>query len=130
MRKGFTLIELIVVVIIIGILATIAVPQYLKATERAIAGKAKNALALISQAEKLYRAENNTYINVGAGSANAVLGGYVELNAVDSDTHWTYTVTGATTSAFLATATRSSGANSGETYTVTEAGVWGGTFTP
>ncbi|MDD5238810.1 MAG: prepilin-type N-terminal cleavage/methylation domain-containing protein, partial [Candidatus Omnitrophica bacterium] len=38
MKKGFTLIELIIVVIVIGVLATLAVPQYLKAVERSQIG--------------------------------------------------------------------------------------------
>ena len=131
MRKGFTLIELIVVVIVIGILATVAVPQYLKATERAKGGKARNSIGLISQGEKLYRADNNTYISCAAAGANAVLGSYIELADVDSDTDWSYTVTGASTTAFTVTATRRvPSANAGETLTLTQDGVWGGTFTP
>ena len=126
MRKGFTLIELIVVVIVIGILATVAVPQYLKATERAKGGKAQNAIALIAQGEKLYRAENDTYLNVAAAGANAALGSYVELLSVDADTDWRYTVTGATTSAFLVTATRNGGSVAG-TLTLNQDGTRGGT---
>jgi len=130
MKKGFTLIELIVVVIIIAILSTFAVPQYLKVVERAKGGKARHNMSLIAQAEKMYRAENDTYINVGAGGANAALGQYVELSDVDADTEWTYAVSGASASAFTLTATRADGANASETVTLTEAGTWGGTFTP
>ncbi len=53
MRRGFTLIELIVVVIIVAILATFALPQYLKAAERARGAKAKHAVSLIAQAEEM-----------------------------------------------------------------------------
>lgn len=130
MKRGFTLIELIIVVIIIGILATLAVPQYLKATERAKEGKGKHALALVAQAEKMYRAENDTYVNVADGAFDATLGSYVELAEIDTDTDWDYAVAGATTAAFTATATRSGGNNSGETVTLDQSGVWAGNFTP
>jgi type IV pilus assembly protein PilE len=130
MRKGFTLIELIVVVIIIAILASFAVPQYITSIERAKKAKAENALGIIAQAEKMYRAENDTYVNFASGAADATLGSYVELDEVDNDTDWNYQVTGATTTAFLATATRSGGSNNGETVTVDQSGNWGGDFTP
>jgi type IV pilus assembly protein PilE len=130
MRKGFTLIELIVVVIIIAILASFAVPQYITSIERAKKAKAENALGIIAQAEKMYRAENDTYVNFASGAADATLGSYVELDEVDNDTDWNYAVTGATTTAFTATATRSGGSNNGETVTVDQSGNWGGDFTP
>jgi len=121
-KQGFTLVELIVVVIVIGILATVAVPQYLKATERAKLGKARNAMALIAQGEKLYRADRDTYINVAVDNANTILGAYVELADVDADPDWGYTVTGAGTGAFLVTASRTGGSNNGETVTLNQAG--------
>jgi prepilin-type N-terminal cleavage/methylation domain-containing protein len=131
MKRGFTLIELIVVVIVIGILATLAVPQYLSAVERAKGGKGRNALALVSRAEKMYRADHDTYVAVADGAFNAGLGSYVELNELDVDTDWDYTVTiggGGTT--FTETANRKAGPRATQTITLTETGVWGGSFTP
>lgn len=119
-RHAFTLIELIIVVIVIGILATLAVPQFLKATERAKIAKAKNALGLLAKAEKLYRAERDTYVNTAARRANATLGSYMELQDVDSDADWTYVVGGVNTTAFTATATRVGGSINGCTITLNQ----------
>ncbi|HEC69323.1 MAG TPA: prepilin-type N-terminal cleavage/methylation domain-containing protein [Candidatus Omnitrophica bacterium] len=62
MRKGFTLAEVIIVVVIIGILATLAVPKYIKAMERTRNKEAISMLKLIQQAERMYRLENNAYV--------------------------------------------------------------------
>ncbi|MCX5700822.1 MAG: prepilin-type N-terminal cleavage/methylation domain-containing protein [Candidatus Omnitrophica bacterium] len=127
---GFTLIELIVVVIVIGILATMAIPQYLKATERALSAKAKNNLGLIAQAEKLYRAENDTYVAAGTAGELTTNGlqNYVELNDISGDTKWTYAVTG-DASTFTATATRVAPTSDAGTIILNQSGTWTGTRT-
>ena len=94
MRKGFTLLELLIVVIIVGILASIAVPQFLNAVEKSRVAKAKANAGLIAHAEKMYHGEHDTYVNITtAKSANNKLGNYVELSQVDADQDWNYTVT-------------------------------------
>ena len=69
-KKGFTLIELIIVVIIIGILASIAAPMMQGMTERAKKTEALTALGTIRSAERLYRMEYNSYVTVTDFSVN------------------------------------------------------------
>lgn len=65
-KKGFTLIEVLVVIMIIGILASIATPLYLRHTRRARASEAVGTMGLIRQALRDYRINNNTYYDVMA----------------------------------------------------------------
>lgn len=60
-RGGFTLLELLVVVIIVGILASVALPQFGKATDRAREVEAKNVLASLLSAELVYLQEKNSF---------------------------------------------------------------------
>ncbi len=59
--SGFTLVELMVVVAIIGILAAVAIPNYQKYQAKARQSEAKIALASIYTAEKSFSSENGTY---------------------------------------------------------------------
>jgi len=61
-QAGFSLIELMIVVAIIGILASIAVPNFQKFQRRAKQSEGKGMLATIYTAEKSFQGEWNTYV--------------------------------------------------------------------
>ena len=83
-QKGFTLIELMIVIAIIGILAAIAIPNYMNYTRKAKTTEAKTNLAAIRTSEEAYRAENETYRACGADPAN--IPGRTQVAWATSDT--------------------------------------------
>jgi type II secretion system protein G len=60
-QKGFTLVELMVVVVIIGILSAIAVPVYNNVTEKAEASACKANIRTLEGALEAYKAVNDEY---------------------------------------------------------------------
>jgi general secretion pathway protein G len=60
-QRGFTLIEVMVVVVILGLLAAIIVPKVMSRPDEARAVAARADIAAITQALKLYRLDNTAY---------------------------------------------------------------------
>ncbi|MFO0832108.1 MAG: prepilin-type N-terminal cleavage/methylation domain-containing protein [Phycisphaerales bacterium] len=58
-RKAFTLVEILIVVVILGILAAIVIPQFTSATQDAQGGNIKAQLQTLQSQIELYRARNN-----------------------------------------------------------------------
>jgi len=76
-RKGFTLIELVIVIVIIGILAVVAVPIYRGYVMRAMLSEGQALVGSVLYAQKAYFAETGQFYTTGGSnksSYNAVLG--------------------------------------------------------
>lgn len=66
-QKGFTLIEIMVVIVILGILGTIVAPMILKRPDQARVTKAKQDLQVISAALDMYKLDNFDYPDTDQG---------------------------------------------------------------
>lgn len=61
MRKGFTLLELIIVIIVIGILATLGFTQYTRVVEKGRVAESKAVLGQLRTAQEAYKLEYGAY---------------------------------------------------------------------
>lgn len=66
-QKGFTLIEIMVVVVIIGLLATLVLPRVLGRQDEAFVAKAKADIRALSSALKLYKLDNFNFPSTDQG---------------------------------------------------------------
>jgi general secretion pathway protein G len=97
-NKGFTLIELMVVVVILGILATFLIPKIMSKPDEARVIKAKNDIKAIETALKMYKLDNGNYPTTEQGLQALITkpesdpvpenwrkGGYLDTNKVPVD---------------------------------------------
>lgn len=114
-KRGFSLIEIMTVVAIIGVLAMIAVPNFTRSMNSARENEARVNLNIIHMAQKVYRLNNNAYWNGGANrtvaQVNAGLG--TDLSAQNFTL---YSITGAASTHTASTTAL------GKTFTINETG--------
>jgi prepilin-type N-terminal cleavage/methylation domain-containing protein len=136
MKRGFTLIELIITIVILGVLAAIAIPGFSRSKEKNDVTQAVTYLRAIRLAEKMHFAKWGTFtcpaVSPGAcvtatmesmgdaAAINGALGTEITAGA------FTFSVA-ASAATFTATATRVS---DGATISIDQAGTWSGTYAP
>ncbi len=105
-KGGFTLLELIIVIIIIGILATLGFTQYARMIERARGAEAKSILGDLRKKAAAYRLEHGTVTGLVAADVD------ISANAGDTPSacavshYFSYAVTNAADPSVTFTATR------------------------
>ncbi|NOQ65525.1 MAG: prepilin-type N-terminal cleavage/methylation domain-containing protein [Methyloprofundus sp.] len=99
-NKGFTMIELMIALVIIGIIASIAFPNYTQYVTQAKRGDAKTALLNALLKQEKYRANHTSYgslsdADIASNSPNSYY--KIAINGTPSSTSFTVTATPATT---------------------------------
>ena len=76
-EQGFSLVELMVVIVIIGLLATIVIVNVMPAADRAAVTKARADISNLEQAVELYRLDHNRYPTADEGLEALIAGRYI-----------------------------------------------------
>ena len=95
-EEGFTLVELLVVIIIIGILAAISLPNFLSQSAKAKQAEAKQYIGSINRVQTALRVENASFVNTFDSLA---IGSLVGSTSATSTTNYNYSITGITDTA-------------------------------
>lgn len=99
-QKGFTLVELAIVIVIIGVLASFGVPRFRDAVERSKAGESLNYLSAVRAAQERYHAREGTYageltdLDVSIPAPKYFSVGTIAAGSTDDiESSWTLTLT-------------------------------------
>ena len=122
-RPGFSLVEVMVVVVVIGILVAIAVPHYDRAVEQSRADIAAANLRAIWSAQRMYWLENHAYASTLSSLSSL---GLLDPAVVIGTSGYAYAVPTADANNFTATATRSGTTQWSGTLTIDDTGAISG----
>lgn len=111
--RGFTLIEMMIVVVLVAILAGVALPSLLEAIRKNRRSEAISAINAVQQAQERWRSSNASYASDLTSAAPAGLG----IPATTSSGYYTLSLGSVTATGYTITATANSGttqANDGD----------------
>ena len=123
MKKGFTLLELIIVVIIIGILATLGLTQYTSVVEKGRSAEAKAILGEIRTAQVAYKLDKSGYTSTLSEL-------YVNVPTACASTHYFYYSASSNTATAFRCTTSGKNPNGSAASTISmnyDTGTWAGT---
>jgi type IV pilus assembly protein PilA len=115
-KRGFTLIELMIVVAIIGTIAAIAIPNYMKFQCRAKQSEVKVQLGAIRIAEEAYLTEYSVYVDIEPTVPGVNLPNEIGFAPKGATLRYSYKVESSTSVDYLATGS-SSVVGTGDTWT-------------
>ena len=110
--KGFTLVELVIVIVIVGILSVVAVPVYKGYTKKAMATEGKALLGAINTSQKVYFAEWANFAGSGQSAS-------LDVDASTNKYFTSYAISGAGSSTGFTATTAGSGGATGIGLTIT-----------
>jgi len=99
-ERGFTLVELAIVIVIIGVLASFGVPRFRNAVERTKAGEAVNYLSAVRSAQERFEAREGTYasdvadLDIALPAPKYFAVGTIDVGSTgDLESSWSLTLT-------------------------------------
>jgi prepilin-type N-terminal cleavage/methylation domain-containing protein len=90
MKKGFTLIELMIVVVIIGILAAIAIPKFSSVKDQAQEVSCRSNMRSLATAQSMYYGINNFYANEAGLVSSEVMDNAASLSCPNGSIAYAY----------------------------------------